>query len=552
MSIHSPFIVPDLSVIVGDETETIGFGSFGQVYETESGYAVKNFHGQELTKDVLNEVAILRYLQHPNILSPIAMQMNPIKIAFPLAVTDINEMGSQELTFRKSMFYQIFRGVNYMHSKQVWHLDLKELNILLFERPDDIWVVKIADFGSSVFYPRAGYVPAHTTRYWKAPELLLRDRNFDWRVDIWALGITMLNIINQTLTFEGLSEEEMIMPIVRMLGTPTEQEYSRFSELTRNETKYQGIPPSFQWSAYDPLEVEVLQSCLAWPAVRKSAAEILKLPYFDEVRLIVEKFIPTEPVKPQTCADQMIKNQQSLSAAEEGSAARRQALMWLWDTSDLLDTYSRSILPYALTLFDLVQDRQKIADQDHIKYAAACFWLGTNYKFYETLIIEYLGDLKGVGAFDNLNLQKPEVGPFDDLTIQNPEPSDFIDSDSKSYTLQFTKEEEFTQTANDILRSMDFKMVFPTIDDFVSEYYPAPTAEERSQLYQIEFLLYLHAEYVRTYTPAQLAQICLEALGLSSDCLPSTQLYHTGIRDQLLRTLNELKSTLTPALTLQI
>jgi serine/threonine protein kinase len=81
----------------------------------------------------------------------------------------------------KYLFFEIMKGLNYIHSKGIIHRDLKPLNILV----NDKWEVKINDFGQSNIltdninkdYYFTKYV---STRYYRAPELFLNyESNYD-------------------------------------------------------------------------------------------------------------------------------------------------------------------------------------------------------------------------------------------------------------------------------------------------------------------------------------------------------------------------------------
>ena len=71
-----------------------------------------------------------------------------------------------------------------MHSNGVYHRDLKPENMLFSNG-----VSKLADFGLSkdirTMPPHTDYV---STRWYRAPEILLHSKNYNHPVDIFAMG----------------------------------------------------------------------------------------------------------------------------------------------------------------------------------------------------------------------------------------------------------------------------------------------------------------------------------------------------------------------------
>lgn len=83
--------------------------------------------------------------------------------------------------------YQILQGLDYVHKAGYFHRDLKPENILLGNGQ-----VKLCDFGLAreirSMPPFTEYV---STRWYRAPELLLGSKNYNSPVDIFALGCIM-------------------------------------------------------------------------------------------------------------------------------------------------------------------------------------------------------------------------------------------------------------------------------------------------------------------------------------------------------------------------
>ena len=88
------------------------------------------------------------------------------------------------------IFYQVLKGIHYLHSAELIHRDLKPSNVLI----NSECRAKICDFGlvrslaSEDENEEVVLSEEVATKWYRAPELLLGSRSYSKPVDIWSYG----------------------------------------------------------------------------------------------------------------------------------------------------------------------------------------------------------------------------------------------------------------------------------------------------------------------------------------------------------------------------
>ena len=104
--------------------------------------------------------------------------------------TDVNHRMQFTLTF----IQQLFSAVNYLHSNNIIHTDLKSSNILINFDNNKI-KIKIIDFGSCYIdglTEKNSIVSTYTVR---APEIYRYDCYYDSKIDIWSMGAVIFRFV---------------------------------------------------------------------------------------------------------------------------------------------------------------------------------------------------------------------------------------------------------------------------------------------------------------------------------------------------------------------
>ena len=97
--------------------------------------------------------------------------------------------------------YQICKGVAHLHANNIMHRDIKPLNLLV---DPTCHILKICDFGSSKKYQNdENSVTYMTSRYYRAPELMMGNKKYTKSIDIWSAGCVIAELVLGQPIFYG-------------------------------------------------------------------------------------------------------------------------------------------------------------------------------------------------------------------------------------------------------------------------------------------------------------------------------------------------------------
>jgi len=125
---------------------------------------------------------------------------------------DLKERGSLSIERASRLLDQICAAVEYAHSKNVIHRDLKPGNIMLVADEFEEETIRILDFGiAKVLDATLGInTQVAGTYYYTSPEQLTRGAAIDRRADIYSLGVVLYQMLTGEKPFEADSMWEMI------------------------------------------------------------------------------------------------------------------------------------------------------------------------------------------------------------------------------------------------------------------------------------------------------------------------------------------------------
>jgi mitogen-activated protein kinase 15 len=231
-------------------TKRLGKGSYGIVWkardrETNETVAIKKcfdcFQNATDSQRTFREISLLQQLgKHENIVQ--LYEVIPAKSGKDLYVVcefmeaDLGAViraGVLEPVHVQYISYQILCALKYMHAVSVVHRDIKPANILL----DGNCRAKLCDFGlARILNPsRINILTSYVaTRWYRAPEILLKSSNYGLPVDIWATGTITAEMITGKPLLAGTSTVDQVERIIALTGWPSTGGFSLPFELNRN------------------------------------------------------------------------------------------------------------------------------------------------------------------------------------------------------------------------------------------------------------------------------------------------------------------------------
>uniref|UniRef100_A0A8D0PD10 Serine/threonine-protein kinase ULK3 n=1 Tax=Sus scrofa TaxID=9823 RepID=A0A8D0PD10_PIG len=193
-------------------TERLGSGTYATVYkayakkDTREVVAIKCVAKKSLNKasveNLLTEIEILKGIRHPHIVQLKDFQWDSDNIYLIMEFCAGGDLSRFIHTRRilpekvaRVFMQQLASALQFLHERNISHLDLKPQNILLssLEKPH----LKLADFGFAQHM--SPWDEKHVLRgspLYMAPEMVCQ-RQYDARVDLWSVGLPLRPLLSQ-------------------------------------------------------------------------------------------------------------------------------------------------------------------------------------------------------------------------------------------------------------------------------------------------------------------------------------------------------------------
>lgn len=291
----------------------LGEGSFADVFMAQSNktgemFAIKRLKKKCKTVENVNHLSEINSLQilqgHPNIIELRNLfydsKSGYVSMFFELMDLNVYELITEHkkpFDERTSLIlvYQILQAISYIHSKNMFHRDIKPENCMVNRKT---MTLKLCDFGSTRNYsdsqPYTEYV---ATRWYRAPECILTSGSYGPKVDEWAVGCMLYELLTTRPLFPGKNEIDQISKIHNIIGTPSRDTLATFKKNPNTQIRFSFPQRESQdlhrFLPYTSDEtIDLITALLTYNEEdRISAEEALLLPAFEEIRDYEEQWI---------------------------------------------------------------------------------------------------------------------------------------------------------------------------------------------------------------------------------------------------------------------
>ncbi|KAJ1499121.1 hypothetical protein HMI55_004570 [Coelomomyces lativittatus] len=174
-----------------------------------------------------------------------------------------------------------------MHKHGYFHRDIKPENLLMQSHQG--LITKIADFGlARELRSRPPYTEYISTRWYRAPEVILHSTHYSSPIDLWALGCILAEMYLLQPLFPGTSEIDQLYKITQCLG-PIQATQWKEGWMLVNQLKFRCPSSSSSSSVRFPTPLHskagfsfITNLIVYDPSKRLTAPQALRDPYFKD------------------------------------------------------------------------------------------------------------------------------------------------------------------------------------------------------------------------------------------------------------------------------
>lgn len=218
--------------------EELGSGAQATVYKgqnkkTGGKVAIKVLESQELEDDELfdalrMEIGLLRQLNHPYVVNVVEVVRDKSYIYIIQECLSGGELfehllakGPFKEDYALAIFAQVTLAVEYLHSVDVVHRDLKAENIVFAAKGSP--VIKFIDFGGSCTWAQEeGLSGLVGTPQYVAPEVVTgygednpTDAPYGKGCDMWSIGVLLYVMLSKTMPFRAKEVDQLLKQVVK-------------------------------------------------------------------------------------------------------------------------------------------------------------------------------------------------------------------------------------------------------------------------------------------------------------------------------------------------
>ena len=208
------------------KTKMLGSGAFGEVWlvhhkDLDRDFAMKIIKKRKNKKndekEILNEIEILKKLDHPKILKVVDFY-STLKRYYIITeychegelFNEIIKVGKFDEGQAAFIINQILKAITYCHKMNIIHRDIKPENIMITNREKNGCLqVKLIDFGTAKMFEKGHQENKYVgSSYYMAPEIIRR--KYDEKCDLWSIGVILYILLTGRPPFDGNDDDEIL------------------------------------------------------------------------------------------------------------------------------------------------------------------------------------------------------------------------------------------------------------------------------------------------------------------------------------------------------